>query len=86
MGGYSVFLYDMDAGTERLVRPGNGYFYLIAGWVDEDNILCYKTKDDTRTFVVVGTDGSETPLRFAAPRRPANRHQGWLDRLHQRGQ
>ena len=66
-GGYSVFLYDMDAGTEQLVRPGNGYFYLIAGWVDEDNILCYKIKDDTRTFVVVGTDGSETPLRFAAP-------------------
>lgn len=66
-GGYSVFLYDMASGTERLVRPGNGYFYLIAGWVDENNILCYKIKDDTRTFVVVGTDGSETTLKFATP-------------------
>ena len=57
----------MASGTEQLVRPGNGYFYLIAGWVDENNILCYKIKDDTRTFVVVGTDGSETTLNFATP-------------------
>lgn len=66
-GGYSVFLYDVASGQELLIRPGNGYFYLIAGWVDKDNILCYKMKDEACTFVVVGTDGSETKLQFAIP-------------------
>ena len=66
-GGYSVFVYDVEAGTEKLIRPGGDDVYLIAGWVDEENILCYKIKGETRTFVVVGLDGSETELQFAIP-------------------
>lgn len=63
--GYSVFLYDINTESEKLIRPGDGFFYLIVGWVDTENILCYKIKDDARTFVVIGTDGSETALNFS---------------------
>ena len=66
--GYSLFIYDTKTATESLVRPANGVFYLIVNWVDEDHILCYKLQNDTnRTFVVIGTDGSEEELQFAIP-------------------
>lgn len=66
--GYSLFIYDTETGSEKLVRPANGAFYLIVNWVDEDHVLCYKLQNDTdRTFVVIGTDGSEVELQFAIP-------------------
>lgn len=65
--GYSVFLYDLATSEEVLLRSEPGYFYLIADWIDKENILCYKIKGQERTFVVINLDGKEIELDFEIP-------------------
>ena len=64
LNGLSIFVYDFEAEKERFVAGEPGCYYLIVGWVDSENILCYKVKGDYKETVLVSVDGVESNLRF----------------------
>ena len=64
LDGLSVFTYNFSTGEERLLANDSGFYYLVIDWVDDNNLLCYKIKDDKKETVLINTSGTESTLNF----------------------
>ena len=62
---YSVFMYDVASGQEKLVQVSPDYNYLMIGWVSEDVVLCYKIRGEGLTVVAIDGDGNEQVVNLA---------------------
>lgn len=64
LNGLSIFTYDLNAEQEKFVIGEPSSYYLIIGWVDNHNILCYKVEEDHKETVLVNINGTENALKF----------------------
>lgn len=56
---YSVFMYDLETGKEKLVRVSEDHNYVMIGWIDDDTVLCYKLRGEGLSIVAIDASGNE---------------------------
>lgn len=62
---YSVFMYDIETGEEKLVQVSDDHNYLMIGWVNESTVLCYKLRGQGLNIVAIDSNGNELPIVLA---------------------
>lgn len=57
-GGYSLWLYDLETGEEKVIAQSSGEYYICRGWLDTDTVLCQKSYEDEHSYCSVDGSGN----------------------------
>lgn len=56
--GYSLWLYNLKTGEEKIIAKSASEFYVCIGWLDSNTILCQRSSTDKHTYCFVDDNGN----------------------------